>query len=182
MKTISRALFIIPILTLSISSSVFATNEEERKSNAINFELPVIDWIHLESDYEFEQKNMSLDQFKGKVIYLDFWASWCVPCVKSMPILNRLRNEYHKNGFEIVAINVDEKYQEAINFLSIINVDYPILHDKHQEVTKLYKINVFPTGIIIDSKGKVIVVHQGFKPNDVNFIEAIVQKLIAEIN
>ncbi|WP_133469867.1 TlpA family protein disulfide reductase [Paraglaciecola marina] len=124
---------------------------------------------------------VKLSDFAGKVVYLDFWASWCGPCRTSFPILSKLYQNYHAQGFEIVSINLDEKPKLAEAFLQQYPVSFEHLSGFGSEVDKTYGVNAMPTGIFIDAKGKVRLIHRGFKPNHKPFIEAVLQKLISEV-
>ncbi|MEP2654036.1 MAG: TlpA disulfide reductase family protein [Paraglaciecola sp.] len=124
---------------------------------------------------------VKLSDFAGKVVYLDFWASWCGPCRTSFPILSELYQNYHAQGFEIVSINLDEDPQLAEAFLHQYPVSFGHLNGFGTSVDKAYGVNAMPTGIFIDAKGNVRLIHRGFKPNHKPFIEAVLQKLIAEM-
>lgn len=114
--------------------------------------------------------------YQGKVIYLDFWASWCTPCALSMPLLNKLRNKYVSRGFEVIAINVDEDVHSALSFMDKMTVDYPVLYDIKGVVAKKYHINNLPSGLLFNAQGKLILEHEGFKKSDISFLNAVVDK------
>jgi thiol-disulfide isomerase/thioredoxin len=125
---------------------------------------------------------LNVTDFRGKVVYVDFWASWCGPCVVSTPLLNELRNRLVKQGkaFEIVAINVDKKPADGIDFLSDQSVQYVALSDPAGTTPASYQVKSMPTGFLVDASGKIRLIHQGFKSSDIKLIEAEVQKLLAE--
>jgi len=125
---------------------------------------------------------LNLADFRGKVVYVDFWASWCGPCVVSTPLLNELRNRLVKQGkaFEIVAINVDKKPADGIDFLSDQPVQYVALSDPAGTTPASYQVKSMPTGFLVDASGKIRLIHQGFKTSDIKLIEAEVEKLLAE--
>lgn len=124
-------------------------------------------------------KTVELTQYQGKLIYLDFWASWCGPCRKSLPILNEIRGKYSKQGFEVIAINVDEKLEDALKFLDKYPVDYPIFLDPKGKSPKAYKVQGMPTAYLIDEKGAIIYKHVGFKVKDQKKIEQLISEHIA---
>lgn len=124
---------------------------------------------------------LRLSDYKGKVLYVDFWASWCGPCVLSMPLLNNLRNKYKDVGFEVIAINLDDDLLLAAKFIESMNIDYPIVSDIHGTVAKQYKVNGLPTAYVIDASGTIQLMHKGFKKSDIKFIEAVVDKALSEI-
>jgi thiol-disulfide isomerase/thioredoxin len=122
-----------------------------------------------------ESKGMiSLKQFRGKVVYVDFWASWCGPCRQSLPALNDIRKEFRKKGFEVIAINLDEERDDAMEFLKEFPVAYPTARDTSGKVPEAYGLVGMPTAYLVDKKGNVQLVHEGFKESD---IEELKQKI-----
>lgn len=117
-----------------------------------------------------------LSQYRGKVVYLDFWASWCGPCKKSLPLLDDLRKKYKKNGFEVLAINLDEEKGEALSFLKKFPVSYPTLSDHKGILPDKYQIQGMPTSFLIDRKGRIAMIHTGFKSSDMAIIKKAVLK------
>jgi thiol-disulfide isomerase/thioredoxin len=116
----------------------------------------------------------------GKTVYLDFWASWCGPCRKSLPILNEIRSQYSSQGFEVIAVNIDEKLADALRFLDKYPVDYPIFLDPKGKLPKAYKVPGMPTAYLIDEKGTIIYKHVGFKTKDRKKIEKLISEHIAK--
>lgn len=124
--------------------------------------------------------SVSLSDYKGKVVYVDFWASWCKPCLESFPALKAIHKKYHAEGFEILAVNVDMKKHLASEFLAKHPPTYASVHDEKMKVSRAYKINVMPTGFFIDRKGVIRYIHRGFVPGDEKSIEKAVQFLLNE--
>lgn len=123
----------------------------------------------------------ALDSFKGKVVYLDFWASWCAPCRTSFPILNKLHEKLKGQGFEVVAVNVDEDKTNAEKFLKEIPVGFTVLRDATGEwADKQYAVESMPTSYIIDKQGVIQKVHKGFTSDDVAEIEHKITELLAK--
>ncbi|APR67536.1 TlpA family protein disulfide reductase [Thalassolituus oleivorans] len=122
----------------------------------------------------------SLSQFRGQVVYLDFWASWCGPCRKSLPLLNNLRGELHQQGFEVLAVNLDEDKASGLDFLKEVPVSYPTLHDANGTTPNAYGLRGMPTSYLIDRNGIMRAVHMGFKPSDMTEIRAQVVQLLNE--
>src|SRR5687768_321509 len=89
---------------------------------------------------------VSLADFRGKVVYVDFWASWCAPCQISIPLLNKLRNEYAGQGlpFEVVAINVDSNPEDGTDFLLDVPVEYVVLSDPEGKTPSQYSVKAMP--------------------------------------
>ena len=109
---------------------------------------------------------LSLQSLRGQVVYLDFWASWCGPCRVSFPQLEALRQELGPQGFEVLAINVDEVESDALRFLEALAVSYPLVRDNTGATPAAYGILGMPTGYLIDRSGTVRLVHQGYRKSD----------------
>jgi thiol-disulfide isomerase/thioredoxin len=143
---------------------------------ATGLPAPVVDLPNLPVD----GGRTSLASLRGKVVYLDFWASWCGPCRLSLPNLNTLRKELGPQGFEVLAINVDEFEEDALQFLQKFPVDYPVVWDNAGLSPQTFGILGMPTAFIIDRHGVVREVHQGFRKSDTNKIRARVVQLLEE--
>jgi len=96
----------------------------------------------------------SLSDYKGKVILVNFWASWCPPCIYEMPELQRLKKLFANRPFEILAINVDEKKYKVRKFIKLINFDLPVLLDTSRETFDQWGVKTLPTSFLIDKDGK----------------------------
>ena len=125
-------------------------------------------------------QQLDLTAYKGKVVLIDFWATWCGPCQKSMPFLNGLRNERVQEGFEIVAINVDENTEEAREFLKAHPVDYPVAFDPKGECPGIFNVEAMPSSFFIDKTGKVRKIHLGYRDGDQTEIREQISTLLAE--
>lgn len=123
---------------------------------------------------------VSLESLRGKVVYLDFWASWCGPCRVSFPLLEQLREELWPDGFEVLAINVDEVESDARRFLSEVPVSYPVVRDADGITPQTFGILGMPTGYLIDRQGIVREVHQGFRKSDGAKLRTAVVELLGE--
>ncbi len=124
--------------------------------------------------------DISLESLRGKVVYLDFWASWCGPCRVSFPILNQLRKELGPKGFEVLAINVDEVESDANKFLSEVPVDFLIVRDDKATTPQTFGILGMPTAYLIDKQGTVREIHQGFRKNDGEKLRTSIVTLLGE--
>ena len=120
-----------------------------------------------------------MTQFSNKVIYLDFWASWCAPCRTSFPLLNALYQKYQQQGFEVVAVNLDEDLDDAKKFLVEYPVAFTVLRDEPGEWAETYDVESMPTSFIIDKHGTIQRVHNGFAKADIDEIE---NKIVSLIN
>lgn len=105
---------------------------------------------------------LDVAQYKGRVVYLDFWASWCVPCRKSFPWLNELAKKYPED-LVIVGINVDNERTAAMKFLEKYPASFPLVFDPKGVLAKEYKLEGMPSSVILDRDGKVAHRHVGFR-------------------
>ncbi len=101
-------------------------------------------------------KQYSLKDFHGKVLVLNFWASWCKPCVDEMPSLNRFASEMKKNGVTVLGISVDHDEAKYKKFLKAANIGFPVFHDPKAEISSSYGTYKYPETYIIDKSGKVV--------------------------
>ncbi len=125
-------------------------------------------------------KNLKLSEYRGNVVLLNFWASWCAPCRLEMPLLNKLHNKYSAAGFTILGVNVEQETDKAKTYLADIPVDFPILFDSGNTVSKQYNVIAMPTTVLIDRDGNMRYLHQGYKPGDEKVYKKMVKKLIRE--
>jgi peroxiredoxin len=125
-------------------------------------------------------QNVSLAQYKGQVVMLNFWASWCGPCRQEMPLLESIYKKYHKLGFTMLGVNVEPDTQAANEWLKATPVSFPILYDTESKVSKLYDVAGMPTSVIIDRAGKVRMVHRSYRPGDENEYLDSIRTLIRE--
>jgi peroxiredoxin len=121
---------------------------------------------------------LSLEAMRGKVVYLDFWASWCKPCAVSLPALDDLRKEFPAEDFVVFAVNVDRDPAVARNFLSRRPVGYPSLADPEGQLPVRFGVETMPTSFLIDRNGVIRRVHRGFRKSDVPELRAAIQELV----
>lgn len=125
-----------------------------------------------------EGKTYDLAELKGQVVYVDFWASWCGPCRVSFPIIDEIYGEFGSRGFQVLAINVDEYPEDAMEFLAELPVTYPVVRDADGITPASFGILGMPTGFLIDKEGKVRKIHQGFRKSDADWLRAEIIKLL----
>lgn len=111
---------------------------------------------------QFQLEGKLPDQLRGKVVLVDFWASWCGPCKGSFPILEDLHKTYGDKGLVVLGVNLDETRKAMDDFLSKHKVTFNIVRDQHQKMVKTVSINTMPTSLLIDHEGKVRFIHNGF--------------------
>jgi len=125
-------------------------------------------------------QDVSLAQYKGNVVMINFWASWCGPCRQEMPLLESIYKKYNKMGFTMLGVNVEPDSNAANDWLKATPVSFPILYDRDSKVSKLYDVAGMPSTVIIDRSGKVRVLHRGYKPGDENEYLDSIRTLIRE--
>ena len=127
-------------------------------------------------------KSVDLAQFKGQVVMINFWASWCVPCRQEMPLLEEIYKKYKPMGFTMLGVNVEPKQQDAEAFLAKLSkpVTFPVAWDVDSKVSKLYKVAGMPTTVFIDRKGNVREIHKSYKSGDENYYLTQIRSLLKE--
>jgi thiol-disulfide isomerase/thioredoxin len=121
-----------------------------------------------------------LNQLRGQVVYVDFWASWCVPCRLSFPALDQLHKKYRARGFEVVAVNKDVVAVDSRRFLARIPVGFTLVVDPDDKIVRAYQVKAMPSGYLLDRKGKVRHVHEGFRSDSAAQIETLIIDLLKE--
>jgi len=109
-------------------------------------------------------ENMRLSEYRGDVVMINFWATWCGPCRQEMPLLDELYSRYQRVGFNLLGVNIDDDSGKAMNMIAELGVSFPVLFDTRKEVSKLYAVDAMPVTIIVDRDGKVRHIHHGYKP------------------
>ena len=125
-------------------------------------------------------QDVSLSQYKGNVVMINFWASWCGPCRQEMPLLESIYKKYNRMGFTMLGVNVEPNSNAANEWLKATPVSFPILYDRDSKVSKLYDVAGMPSTVIIDRSGKLRVLHRGYKPGDENEYLDSIRTLIRE--
>jgi len=125
-------------------------------------------------------KTVSLAQYKGDVVMINFWASWCGPCRQEMPLLDDIYKQYKDMGFVLLGVNVEPDPHNANAWLSKTPVSYPILYDPKSQVSQLYSVQAMPTTVIVDRQGVVRFVHNGYLPGDENQYMNSIRSLIVQ--
>ncbi len=106
--------------------------------------------------------NLRLKEQRGRVVMVNFWATWCGPCRQEMPQLNRLYEKYKSSGFVLLGVNVDDDVAKAAEVAAKLGVTFPVLLDTEKTVSKLYDLSTMPSTVLIDREGKVRYVHRGY--------------------
>ncbi len=162
LPTMIAALAVIVVLSTDISAGL-------EKVAAPDFTLKSADG-----------KNIRLSEFRGDVVLINFWASWCGPCRQEMPVLSDLHDRYKSLGFTVLGINVEENSSDARRLLGKIPVSFPILFDNTSTVSKQYDVVAMPSTVIVDRDGNMRYLHKGYKPGLEDVYLQQVRELIRE--
>jgi thiol-disulfide isomerase/thioredoxin len=119
-----------------------------------------------------------LAQYKNKVVYLDFWASWCGPCRKSFPWLNDIQAKYKNQGLVVIGVNLDTELDQAKKFLKDVPANFRVYSDPDGKLAEKYKLVGMPSSFVIDGKGKVRHRHVGFKKSNIDEYEKSIVSLL----
>jgi peroxiredoxin len=158
-KTLLQILFSLGLLALATTAS----------GEAGNFTLKSADG-----------SNIRLSEYRGQVVMLNFWASWCGPCRQEFPHLDTLQQKYTDLGFTIFGINVEQDRAQAEKVLRDIPVTFPILFDDGNQVSELYNVDAMPMTVLLDRNGVVRYMHRGYKPGYEVAYEEQVRRLVRE--
>jgi thiol-disulfide isomerase/thioredoxin len=123
---------------------------------------------------------VSLSDYEGQVLLINFWASWCAPCREEMPLLDQLAERYGPLGFTMLGINVEEDSALADRFLEGTPVGFPILYDRENRVSQLYDLIAMPTSILVDRAGQIRFVHHGYEAGNENEYQNQIRLLVRE--
>ncbi len=125
-------------------------------------------------------KNVRLSELKGRIVMLNFWATWCGPCAEEIPHLNELHKSLDPYDFELLGINLDEDQSKAMHLAKKLDVNFPVLFDTEKDVSRSFDIKAMPTTIIIDRAGKIRHVNRGFKKGYIERYHRQIQALRKE--
>lgn len=123
---------------------------------------------------------ISLEDLRGQVVLVNFWATWCGPCRQEMPHLEALYSRYKDLGFSLLGINVEEDSSDADEFLAETPVTFPILLDPENEVSQLYDVIAMPSTVLIDRAGNMRFIHHGYQPGYEDEYQSQVRALLRE--
>jgi thiol-disulfide isomerase/thioredoxin len=120
----------------------------------------------------------ALRHLRGRVVLLDFWASWCGPCKESFPWMNALHDRFGAQGLQIIAVNVDRRREDAARFLARTPARFSIAYDPQGQAAAAYAVPAMPSSVLIGADGRVLQVHAGFKPEDTAALEAAIESAL----
>lgn len=151
------------LIRLSLLVSAFIFN-----INNTNAQSPII---------EFEQ---AMAQYKGKVVYLDFWASWCVPCRQSFPWMNSINKQYQQQGLRVLSVNLDANATLATKFLEKNPADFTIIYDAKGSLAKRFQLKGMPSSYLFNRQGELISKHIGFNDQKQRQYQAEIEQALAD--
>jgi len=123
---------------------------------------------------------VDLKAFQGRVVYLDFWASWCAPCRQSFPWMQAMKDAYERQGLTVIAVNLDRRREDADKFLARFHPNFDIRFDPEGEMAGRFQVQGMPTSVIIDRHGVRRYTHIGFRPVDLAGYESELRNILAE--
>jgi thiol-disulfide isomerase/thioredoxin len=129
------------------------------------------------SHLTFAADDFKVEQYKGKVVYVDFWASWCIPCRKSFPWMNDMQQKYGKD-LVVIGVNVDQEKPLADDFIKETSPLFKIVFDTKGALATEYKVAAMPSSFILDRHGKIVFKHLGFHEKKKAIYESEIQQLI----
>ena len=109
-------------------------------------------------------ENLRLSEYRGDVVMINFWATWCGPCRQEMPLLDELYGRYQRVGFNLLGVNIDDDSRRAMAMVNELGISFPVLFDEDKKVSKLYEVEAMPLTLLLDREGTVRHVHHGYQP------------------
>ena len=125
-------------------------------------------------------ENIRLSEYRGQVVLINFWASWCGPCRQEFPHLDAIHQKYEDLGFTVFGVNVEQDREMADKVLRDIPVSFPILFDDQNQVSELYDVDAMPMTVLVDRNGEIRFMHRGYKPGYEAAYEKQVRELVRE--
>ena len=175
MKRLITALF-----TVSSFLSLGANAESKNNVVKVNPPVPAPDWTL--PAIQNADGDLSMSDFRGKITYVDFWASWCRPCRLSLPALNSLNQEFADEPVQFLAISIDVVEEDAWDFLARYRVDYPVVIDTEGDIARMFAVDGMPSGYLLDTEGRVREIHIGFKRGDELKLAESIKKMLDEMD
>lgn len=150
------------LLLLTLSSLAIA------EKTAPDFTLPVLPG----------KGEINLAALEGKVVYLDFWATWCPPCRKSFPWMDAMQERYADDGLVVIAVSIDSRRELVERFMQIMEPGFIVAHDASGVVSNKYRVTAMPTSYLIDRDGNIVNRHIGFRESNTDRREREIEDLL----
>lgn len=168
--------FVATVLTLAVASVPLLAVPSSARADGVSVgaRLPEIGLVGLDG------KKIDRKSLAGKVVIIDFWATWCAPCKEELPVLQRLYEKYGKDGLVVVGISVDKEAKNVRSFVKKLKLTFPVAHDADHAVSGRYEPATMPSSYVVDRKGVVRHVHKGYRAGDDKKIESEVKALLGK--
>ena len=124
--------------------------------------------------------NLRLQEQRGQVVLVNFWATWCGPCRQEMPHLNRLYEKYRPSGFVLLGVNIDDDAKAAADLAARLGLKFPVLLDTDKHVSRLYDMSAMPATVLIDRDGRARFLHRGYRDGMEQTYEQQIRALLKE--
>jgi cytochrome c biogenesis protein CcmG/thiol:disulfide interchange protein DsbE len=164
---IRRGATVLLLLALAIAPCAFAKSRE-RPTQAPDFSLPGA------------SGTVSLHDFRGKVVLIDFWASWCVPCRQSFPWMTSMMSRYGAQGLTIIAVNLDKQRDAANRFLETFTPPFPVVFDPAGKTAEGFRVEAMPSSFLVSRTGEIIHAYAGFDPGHAQTIEDQIKEALSK--
>ena len=164
-----RFFFIVATLIASLSSPM---------ANALSVGVPAPTFV---APSLRDVSEIRSADYRGKVLYVDFWASWCGPCAQAFPLLEQLRYELNDEGFEVIGVNVDSDIADARDFMRKHVVSFPLVRPVGDAVPSAFGLEGMPYGVVIDRKGIVRSLHIGLRASKLPELKKQLQELLSQV-
>ncbi len=172
--------FITALITVSSLLTLGAHAAGKNNVVAVNPPVPAPNWTL--PAIQNADGDLSMSDFRGKITYVDFWASWCGPCRLSLPALNSLNEAFSEDPVQFLAISIDVVEEDAWDFLKRYAVDYPVVIDIEGDIARRFGVDGMPSGYLVDALGRVREIHIGFKRGDELKLAESIKKMLAEMD
>ena len=172
--------FITALITVSSLLTLGAHAAGKNNVVAVNPPVPAPNWTL--PAIQNAEGDLSMSDFRGKITYVDFWASWCGPCRLSLPALNSLNEAFSEDPVQFLAISIDVVEEDAWDFLKRYAVDYPVVIDIEGDIARRFAVDGMPSGYLVDALGRVREIHIGFKRGDELKLAESIKKMLAEMD